>query len=178
MNVPAVPSSSAAPAGPTLRDIHLPPAPSWWPPAPGWWLLAGLMILVLLFAFRQWSRRSPRKPARLDWLMLELDQLTQRYRQHADRAALATALHQLLRRVAVEASADAGGLRGKAWAQTLARVPVDRAVVARLATIEPAIYDPAASFDADAALDAARQWLGLAVKPANWKPVSTEHAHA
>ncbi|MBP6325901.1 MAG: DUF4381 domain-containing protein, partial [Dokdonella sp.] len=23
--------------GPQLRDIHLPPDPSWWPPAPGWW---------------------------------------------------------------------------------------------------------------------------------------------
>ena len=35
---------SAAPAGPDLRDIHLPPAPSWWPPAPGWWLLAFVLL--------------------------------------------------------------------------------------------------------------------------------------
>ena len=31
-----------------LRDVHVPPAPSWWPPAPGWWLLAGVVVLVLL----------------------------------------------------------------------------------------------------------------------------------
>src|SRR5690606_33347163 len=29
-----------------LRDIHQPPAPSWWPPAPGWWLLAGIVLVV------------------------------------------------------------------------------------------------------------------------------------
>ena len=33
----------APPPGPQLRDIHLPPAPSWWPPAPGWWVLAALL---------------------------------------------------------------------------------------------------------------------------------------
>ncbi|MDP7406676.1 MAG: DUF4381 domain-containing protein, partial [SAR324 cluster bacterium] len=22
-----------------LRDVHLPPAVSWWPPAPGWWII-------------------------------------------------------------------------------------------------------------------------------------------
>jgi hypothetical protein len=31
-----------------LRDIHLPPDPSWWPPAPGWWMLAALAAVMLL----------------------------------------------------------------------------------------------------------------------------------
>ena len=31
-----------------LRDIHLPPEPSWWPPAPGWWLLALLLVIYLV----------------------------------------------------------------------------------------------------------------------------------
>ena len=39
------------PAGPVLRDIHLPPEPSWWPPAPGWWILFVLAMGVLGFMF-------------------------------------------------------------------------------------------------------------------------------
>ena len=62
-----------------LRDVHVPPAPSWWPPAPGWWLLAGVsaglglwskytdaflapgLLLYLLAApeRRQWLRQWP-----------------------------------------------------------------------------------------------------------------------
>jgi hypothetical protein len=177
MNLPAATSSTTAQAGPTLRDIHMPPAPSWWPPAPGWWLLAGLILAALGYALWRWSRRSPRKPAHRAWLMLELDQLTQRHREDADHTALATELHQLLRRVAIESAPEAASMRGIAWTQTLARVPVDGAIVDRLATIESAIYDPTANFDADAALDAARQWLALAATPANWKPLVTEQSH-
>lgn len=33
-----------------LRDIHLPPDPSWWPPAPGWWLIALLVVAGLVYA--------------------------------------------------------------------------------------------------------------------------------
>ena len=61
-----------APSGPDLRDIHLPPAPSWWPPAPGWWLLAivlliaiavGVWTLLRLWRERRW-RTSCRRRAR------------------------------------------------------------------------------------------------------------------
>ena len=31
-----------------LRDIHLPPEPSWWPPAPGWWLLAAILVAAIV----------------------------------------------------------------------------------------------------------------------------------
>jgi hypothetical protein len=33
-----------------LRDIHLPPEPSWWPPAPGWWALLFCAIAVAVIA--------------------------------------------------------------------------------------------------------------------------------
>ena len=36
-----------AASGPDLRDIHLPPTPSWWPPAPGWWLLAIVVLIAI-----------------------------------------------------------------------------------------------------------------------------------
>ena len=31
-----------------LRDVHLPPDPSWWPPAPGWWILAAVIAVIIL----------------------------------------------------------------------------------------------------------------------------------
>ncbi|WP_116134971.1 DUF4381 domain-containing protein [Tropicimonas sp. IMCC34043] len=45
-----------------LRDIHLPPAVSWWPLAPGWWVLAGLIVamavgLVLVVRHRRRTTR-------------------------------------------------------------------------------------------------------------------------
>ena len=44
--LPASSSSAVATQGPVLRDIHLPPDPSWWPPAPGWWMLAALVVTI------------------------------------------------------------------------------------------------------------------------------------
>jgi hypothetical protein len=41
-----------------LRDIHLPPEPSWWPPAPGWWVLAALVILAAWWTIRALRKRA------------------------------------------------------------------------------------------------------------------------
>ena len=30
-----------------LRDVQLPPAPSWWPPAPGYLMIGGVVLLLL-----------------------------------------------------------------------------------------------------------------------------------
>jgi hypothetical protein len=41
-----------------LRDIHLPPAPSFWPPAPGWWIVAAVLLALLAWAgLVVWRRR-------------------------------------------------------------------------------------------------------------------------
>jgi hypothetical protein len=51
-----------------LRDIHVPPDPSWWPLAPGWWLLAIAAMVCCVLALRQLlryaRRRRPIKRAR------------------------------------------------------------------------------------------------------------------
>jgi len=101
-------------AGPSLRDIHLPAEPHWWPPAPGWWLLAAVLLVLLAVALRYGLRaRRRRRHAR------QLDALVQaelaRHDDHADGAALAAALSQLLRRAARASEPRAAALDGDAW---------------------------------------------------------------
>ena len=47
-----------------LKDIHLPPAVSWWPPAPGWWILVVLFVLLTVLCawwlYRRYERGRPR----------------------------------------------------------------------------------------------------------------------
>ena len=172
------PSAQSAPSpGPQLRDIHLPPEPSWWPPAPGWWLLAAL-LLALLLAGIWWWRRQRRALQQRRQVLRELDRLAQQHQHDGDGLALASALHQLLRRVARQHDAQAARQRGDAWRQTLARVPVDAATLQQLLVLDRRIYRPPASFDHAASVTAVRAWLRLALKPASWKPVATEHADA
>lgn len=149
----------AAPDGPELRDIHLPPAPSWWPPAPGWWLLA-ILLLVLAVAGVWWWRRARMRRRRRARILAEVDALAARHA--ADAQALAAGLHQLLRRVARAQDPDAARLRGEAWREVLARVPVDPSTLERLLALEPAMYRPQ-PYDTHAMLEAVRRWLHAAL---------------
>jgi hypothetical protein len=176
MMVPAQPASAASAPGPVLRDIHLPADPSWWPPAPGWWLLAVLLLLALLAAAWRWRRRREAAQQR-QRVLDELERLASRHAQDGDHAALASGLHQLLRRVARRHLAFAAQQRGDAWRSTLARVPVGAATLDQLMALESAIYRPPSVFDHDAAVAAMRQWLSLALKPKAWKSATTEQPH-
>lgn len=163
--------------GPRLRDIHLPPEPSWWPPAPGWWVLA-VLLLALSLAGIWWWRRWRRKSHWRREVLGELERIVQQHRRDDDAAALASSLHQLLRRMARQHEPQAVRQRGDAWRQTLARVPVDTATLQRLLALEQQIYRPQATFDHAASVVAVRTWLRRALKPASWKPAATEHADA
>lgn len=161
------------PAGPDLRDIHLPPAPSWWPPAPGWWLLAGLLLVLaglLAWAWRRWRRLRARRGRLLD----ELERLAQRHARDGDTAALAAGLQRLLRRVARQHATAATQQRGEAWRRTLARVPVEAEAIACLGRLEAALYLPRPILDTAATLAAARRWLHVAARARAWK---AEAAH-
>ena len=175
--LPSQPGAAAAPTGPSLRDIHLPPQPSWWPPAPGWWILAALLLAALLLGVWLW-RRHRRVIRQHGQVLLELERLARQHQLDGDQAALANGLHQLLRRVARRHDATATQQRGEAWRQTLARVPVDAATLQQLLTLEQAIYRPQSTLDHVAAVAAVRHWLRLALRPAAWKPAVTERAHA
>ena len=106
--------------GLVLRDIHQPPAPSWWPPAPGWWLLAAIVLVAVAIAcWRFWSRRSRRR------VLARLFEAQVR-RAGAPQAQLA-AMSELLRRAAREIDPEAGTLLGEEWLRFLDRgleVPV------------------------------------------------------
>lgn len=149
-------AASSAPAGPTLRDIHLPPPPSWWPPAPGWWCLAVLLLAALgWLTYRGLARRRHRRYRQA--LLSLVDQVAA---AHQGLSELAAALHALLRRAARGLDRHADTQRGADWRATLARVPVDATVIDRLVAMEAAVYRPSAAADRDALLDATRQWLG------------------
>lgn len=148
-------SAASTPAGPSLRDIHLPPPPSWWPPAPGWWCLAVLVLAALgWLAYRQVARRRRR---RYRQALLTLVDEAAALGSPTEQVA---ALHALLRRAARRLDRRADTQRGADWRATLARVPVDAAVIDRLVDMDVAIYRPSPVADQDALLDATRQWLG------------------
>lgn len=176
MNLPSVPPATP-PTGPELRDIHLPPSPSWWPPAPGWWIVAGLVLLGLAVAVWVWRRRR-HIVARRQQILLEADRLAAQHGRDGDHAALAAGLHQLLRRVARQHDPGAAQQSGAAWRQTLARVPVDAAVLDRLCALDDLIYRVHPSFDDAALVNDVKGWLRLAVKPSTWKKPPGEHADA
>ncbi|MEA9586986.1 DUF4381 domain-containing protein [Xanthomonas sp. WHRI 10064A] len=101
-----------APQSLPLRDVHLPPSPSWWPLAPGWWLVIAALVLVLASAWFWWWRRRRQQRSWLAAFDAEL--------QHATTPAqrLAT-LSMLLRRAARTVDAQADRLQGDAWLQFL-----------------------------------------------------------
>lgn len=102
--------------GPELRDIHVPPPPSWWPPAPGWWLLAiGVCALVAfagLYLYKKIQRRR-RRNALLSEFESEVSKTS------ADPVVLATALSAFLRRIALRNSPAAVALSGEDWLRHL-----------------------------------------------------------
>ncbi|HDS1139325.1 TPA: DUF4381 family protein [Stenotrophomonas maltophilia] len=95
-----------------LRDVQLPPAPSWWPPAPGYLMIGVAVVLVLLvISVVMWRRRRRRQR----WLQLfdrELEKAT-------DAAAELAAIAGLLRRAARHAKPGSESLRDDAWWQRL-----------------------------------------------------------
>jgi hypothetical protein len=155
MNLPA----ATQPNGPLLRDIHLPPQPSWWPLAPGWWALAVLLLaaiaLTVWYVLRQRRRRIAERQ-----VLAEVDRAVALWREQPQ--ALAAGLHQLLRRGALGIDDQATQLRGDAWRRLLARLPVDASTLEQLHAVEVAMFQPGAPLDVERAAEATRRWLRLA----------------
>jgi hypothetical protein len=164
-------STPAPLPGPQLRDIHLPPEPSWWPPAPGWWLLAIVALALAILASR-WLLRIARERLWRRRVHAELDRIAATHAAHADPVRLAAQVSQLLRRASrvVEPSAVAFG--DDAWLAFLdGQLPQARRAAAPFRSgAGRALVDApyrragdAAAFDAQALLDLARAWLHAAL---------------
>ncbi len=100
-----------------LRDIHLPPEPSWWPPAPGWWLLAVLLLIAAVLLAR-WLWHRVRARRRLARLMAEFDAAA----GITEPGARLAAISQLLRRAARLRDPRAANLQGEDWLRFLDQV--------------------------------------------------------
>lgn len=146
---------TAATQTPQLRDIHLPPPPSWWPPAPGWWLLAAIAVALCIFLFvyfrKKWKRQARRRA-----LMAEFERTVAAAR--ADAPALAAALSTFLRRLAIPASPAAATLSGEAWLNHLdARLAGEEFSKGVGRALIEAPYRAQAEFDAPALIALARR---------------------
>jgi Domain of unknown function (DUF4381) len=97
-----------------LRDIHLPPEPSWWPPAPGWWLLAAIAIVAMVLGTRALLRYRRERRRRLA-LHAEFEAAV----AIVDPVARLAAISQLLRRAARLQRPAAAALHGEAWLRFL-----------------------------------------------------------
>jgi hypothetical protein len=164
-----------APEGPQLRDIHLPPSPSWWPPAPGWWGLAVLIVLALLLAVWWWRRRDSRRKSHRR-ILAQIDIIAAR--EAGNTAAFATAMHRLLRQAVRLYDADAVHARGAVWRAALAQVPVDDTTLDRLMSLDAAMYRPGAALDEVAVTAAMHRWLARALRKPGVDRVRKESRHA
>lgn len=96
-----------------LRDIHLPPAISWWPPAIGWCILALLIPLSLYLGYRLYkhmTRKTALKSAKKQLALLKQNE------QLSKREKL-VALSSLIRRTAISLypRTDVASLTGEDW---------------------------------------------------------------
>ncbi len=102
-----------------LKDIHPPPAPSWWPPAPGWWILAlSLLALAGWLGWLLWQRRQ--REARRQRILARLDALLAAY--EPGRACDYVAdVSELLKRAALtrHPREKVAPLSGEAWLRFL-----------------------------------------------------------
>lgn len=151
------------PQGPELRDIHLPPDPSWWPPAPGWWVLALIAILLLGWM----GRKALRALRRRRWqrrVLAEFDHAVAAHSHPADGANLAAAISGVLRRATRMLDARSAALDGEAWLRFLdacVRGTEFANGVGRVLLDAP--FRPHAEFDSAALIALSRRWLKQAL---------------
>lgn len=154
--LPAAPA--AAPPGPELRDIHLPPDPSWFPPAPGWWLLAALLIAALVWIARRVLRRLRQRRWQAA-LQAEVERIAADHATHRDPRRATAEISQLLRRAAVWLDPPAAAYPGDQWLAWLDARGVAGFVDGPGQVLVDAPWRRAPEVDTDALFALTRRWL-------------------
>lgn len=158
-------TAAATTAGPVLRDIHLPPEPSWWPPAPGWWLLAALLLAAVFLVVR-WLRQRQRERGWRRRIYAELERIAATHAAQPDPAHLAMQVSSLLRRATLMIQPDAVALSGERWLAFLdERVGGDEFSRGPGRALLDAPYRRVADLDASGLVTSARRWLEQALFP-------------
>jgi hypothetical protein len=109
-----------------LQDIHELDPVGIWPLATGWWLmLAGMVLLILLFiGLRRWRPDWQRYLPRYGWSRAAARELSVLREEvsHGDVKVLAARLSELLRRIAIARCGRdrCAGLNGEPWLAWLA----------------------------------------------------------
>lgn len=146
-----------------LKELALPPAPSYLPQTWGWAVLAALLLLALLlygaWRYRRWQLNRYRREALAQLLQLEAALLDERQKLTALRA-----LPELLKRVALSmpASLEVASLGGSDWQaflSTHSRVPVTPDFAEQLARLAYAPDSSLRTVDAEALLQQCRTWV-------------------
>ncbi len=142
-----------------LRDIHLPPAPTWQSGDSGWWL-AGPLLLFLVLALLVYWRRRPR--ARAQRARRELQRLRQQHEQHGDAMATLRALSVFVRQQAMarDGRRAIARLTGASWLDYLDRQLGDKGFTqgpGRVLASGP--YQAQCDYDAEALFALLERWL-------------------
>lgn len=100
-----------------LKDIHLPPAISWWPLAPGWYVVAIIILLLAIYGvWKIWHKYHLRREA-----LRELANLKLNFYKNGDKQYAASHLSILLRKLCLARYSQhtVAGLEGNAWLEFL-----------------------------------------------------------
>lgn len=99
-----------------LKDIHTPPAVSWWPLAVGYWILLIMAVVALFWFVRRYRQHWVRRTAQR-----QFDHLLERYKQHHDAELLTQNISTLMRRISISLlpREQVAGVTGEQWIAVL-----------------------------------------------------------
>ncbi|MEO8461445.1 MAG: DUF4381 family protein [Dokdonella sp.] len=164
-----------------LRDIHLPPPPSWWPPAPGWWIVAALVLAAIAWTTR-WAIRRRRIRRWQRAISAEIDTIAASHAAQPDSAKVAADVSQLLRRASLLIDKRATTLSGERWLAFLdGQVPEGQGAGGFVdgpgRVLIDAPYRRNSTVDAPALIALTRRWLRNALAEKHpWRRVSKARA--
>lgn len=146
-----------------LKDIHLPPVPSWFPPAPGWWILAFSLLVLSGYAFYRWRRRQLfLRPITLT--LRELSQLELKNNDPEIQCQTLQEMSSLLRRFCLVffPRRQVAGLCGRQWLEFLQERAWEKGLKitdAELLPLREEAYAPVAAADLEVLGNVVEKWL-------------------